>query len=157
MWRTTVFVIVALGLSLPVQAKPAKDKQHRATNESTLEQGVLDRGETFSPAERNLIRAYLLGEQHATAEQQNRDLPPGLQKNLARGKPLPPGWQKKVEPGQSLDFQVYRQSESLPDILLKRLPPPPVGAEIVRVGEKIIFLNSATRTILDAFDLVPER
>ena len=153
MWRTTVLVIVALGLSLPVQAKSAKDKQH---NESTLEQGAPNRG-AFSPAERNLIRAYLLGEQHATAGQQNRALPPGLQKNVARGKPLPPGWQKKVEPGQSLDFQVYRQSESLPDILLKRLPPPPVGAEIVRVGEKILFLNSANRTILDAFDLVPER
>lgn len=26
-------------------------------------------------------------------------LPPGLAKNLARGKPLPPGWRKKLEPG----------------------------------------------------------
>jgi hypothetical protein len=27
-----------------------------------------------------------------------RNLPPGLQKKLARGGTLPPGWQKKVEP-----------------------------------------------------------
>jgi hypothetical protein len=26
------------------------------------------------------------------------NLPPGLQKKLARGKPLPPGWQKKLQP-----------------------------------------------------------
>lgn len=25
------------------------------------------------------------------------DLPPGLQKKLARGRPLPPGWQKKLQ------------------------------------------------------------
>jgi hypothetical protein len=26
------------------------------------------------------------------------NLPPGLQKKVARGKPLPPGWQKKLQP-----------------------------------------------------------
>jgi hypothetical protein len=26
------------------------------------------------------------------------NLPPGLQKKLARGKPLPPGWQRKLQP-----------------------------------------------------------
>jgi hypothetical protein len=26
------------------------------------------------------------------------NLPPGLQKKLAKGKPLPPGWQKKLQP-----------------------------------------------------------
>ncbi len=157
MWRTTVLVIITLVLSMPVQAKSKKDRQHKATDESALEQGTLDRGKAFSPAERNLIRAYLLGEKRTTSEPQDKDLPPGLQKKVARGKPLPPGWQKKVEPGQSLDYQVYRQGKSLPDILLKRLPPPPVGSEIIQVGEKVIQLNSTTRTILDAFDLVPER
>jgi len=157
MWRITVLVIVALVMSLPVQAKPKKDRQHKAANESTLEQGALDRGETFSPAERNLIRAYLLGGKHTTSVPQSKDLPPGLQKKVARGKPLPPGWQKKVEPGQSLDYQVYRQSESLPEILLKRLPPPPVGAEVIRINEKVILLNSTSHTILDFFDLAPSR
>ncbi len=34
--------------------------------------------------------------QYYTAHPVN--LPPGLQKKLARGKPLPPGWQKKLQP-----------------------------------------------------------
>jgi len=156
MWRTTVCVILALVLSSHVQAKPDKVTPHKTNRQSTIEQTDRNRGETFNPAERNLIRAQLLGEKRTTTQQQ-KALPPGLQKKIARGKSLPPGWQKKVELGHSLDYQVYRQGESLPDILLRRLPPPPVGSEIIRVDEKIIHLDSATRTILDVFDLVPAR
>jgi Ni/Co efflux regulator RcnB len=153
MWRITVLVFVVLILSSPVHAKPKQDKQQRATGQANIEQTDRDRRETFNPAERNMIRAHLIGEKRTTTKRQ--DLPPGLQKKVARGKPLPPGWQKKVAPGHSLDYQVYRRGESLPDALLGRLPPPPVGSEIIQVGEKIILLNSTTRTILDAFDLVP--
>jgi len=156
MWRTTVYVILALILASPVQAKQDKDKQHKTNRQSTIEQADLNRRESFSPAERNLIRAHLLGQKH-TPPQQQKSLPPGLQKKIARGKSLPPGWQKKVESGHSLDYQVYRQSERLPDILLGRLPPPPIGSEIIQVDEKIILLDSATRTILDVFDLAPAR
>ena len=156
MWRTTVCVILALVLSSHVQAKPDKDKPHKTNRQSTIEQVDLNAGETFSPAERNLIRAQLL-EEKRTMRQQQKALPPGLQKKIARGRSLPPGWQKKVEPGHSLDYQVYRQGESLPDILLRRLPPPPVGSEIIRVDEKIIRLDSTTHTIFDVFDLVPAR
>ena len=156
MWRTTVCVILALVLSSHVQAKPDKDKPHKTNRQSTIEQVDLNAGETFSPAERNLIRAQLL-EEKRTMRQQQKALPPGLQKKIARGRSLPPGWQKKVEPGHSLDYQVYRQGESLPDILLRRLPPPPVGSEIIQVDEKIIRLDSTTHTIFDVFDLVPTR
>ena len=92
---------------------------------------------------------------HAKKKDKQKTLPPGLAKNVERGKPLPPGWQKKLEPGHSLDYHVYRQGESLPETLLRRLPPPPVGSEILQVDEKIILLNSTTRTILDVFDLAP--
>lgn len=155
MWRITVPVIVVLALSMPVHARPKQDKQHKTSGQAAVEQTELNRKETFSPAVRNLIRAHLVGEQHATTK--HRNLPPGLQKKVARGKPLPPGWQKKVEPGHSLDYRVYRQGQSLPEDLLKRLPPPPVGSEILQVEEKIILLNSTTRSILDVFDLVPAR
>ncbi len=156
MWRTTVCVILALVLSSHVQAKQDKDKSHKTNRQSTTEQVGLKSDVTFSPAERNLIRAQLL-EEKRTMRRQQKSLPPGLQKKMARGRSLPPGWQKKVEPGHSLDYQLYRQGEGLPDILLRRLPPPPVGSEIIRVDEKIIRLDSTTRTILDVFDLVPAR
>lgn len=154
MLRTAVFCVLALALSAQVQAKPEKDHPRKSDRQSTIEQPESSGRESFSPAERNLIRAYLLG-QRQTASQQQQALPPGLQKKIARGKSLPPGWQKKIEPGHSLDYHLYRQGESLPDALLKRLPPPPVGSEIIRVDEKVIRLNSTTRAILDVFDLAP--
>ena len=44
----------------------------------------------FSPREIEVIRAH-----YST---QDRSLPPGLQKKVARGGQLPPGWQRKMEP-----------------------------------------------------------
>jgi Ni/Co efflux regulator RcnB len=154
MWRITVLVLAVLALSLPSQAKPYQSKQHYAAGEASIEPFERDRSETFSPAERNLIRAHLNGSERKAAKQR-QELPYGLQKKIARGGSLPPGWRDKVVPGHSLDYQVYRQGESLPGDLLRRLPPPPVGSEIIRVDEKIILLNTTTRTILDAFDLAP--
>ena len=151
MWRIAILIIVALTITLPVQAKQKKSKQHETS------QVDVERKASFGPAERNLIRSYLLGPQHSVSQQKHKKLPPGLQKKVARGKALPPGWQKKVTLGRTLDYHVYRQGESLPDILLRRLPPPPIGSKILQVEDKIIRLNSAARTVLDVFDLTPTR
>ena len=155
MWRIFIMIIVALAVTMPVQAKSEKQKKHETSQKITKERVDVERREAFSPAERNLIRAQLLGQKSGTSQKNHKDLPPGLQKKVARGKALPPGWQKKVAPGQSLDYQVYRQGESLPDVLLQRLPPSPVGSEILQIENKVVRLNSATRTILDVFDLTP--
>lgn len=145
MWRFALLMIIALTVT-PVHAKPNKvHKQEKQTSKQAAGQG------SFSPAERNMIRSHLLGNQGEAS------LPSGLQKKVARGKSLPPGWQKKIVPGHNLDYQLYRQGVSLPDILLQRLPPAPVGSEIIQVHDKIIRLYAATRTILDVFDLVPRQ
>ena len=153
MRRVAILIIVALTATMPVYAKAKKDKKHAAQKVSKEQTAVA----TFSPAERNLIRAQLLGQKHPTSQQNHKNLPPGLQKKVARGKALPPGWQKKIEVGHSLDYHLYQQGESLPSLLLQRLPQPPAGSEILQVEDKIIRLNSATRTILDVFDLIPAR
>ena len=44
----------------------------------------------FAPREITVIRTHYAS--------RYRNLPPGLQKKLARGGTLPPGWQKKMEP-----------------------------------------------------------
>ena len=157
MWRLTTLLLIPLLTAVPVLAKPGLEKKNKTNRYTLAEQTQGDAMEKFSPAERNLIRSHLLRERQLAPQKSYQDLPPGLQKKVARGKALPPGWQKKVSPGRHLDYQVYRQGENLPDILLKRLPPPPVGSEILQVEDKIIRLNSATRTILDVFDLTPTR
>ena len=157
MWRIAVLIIVALTISVPIQAKQKKPEKHETSQAVVEKQVIIERKASFNPAERNLIRAHLLGLKRSTSQQKHKDLPPGLQKKVARGKSLPPGWQKKVAPGKTLNYHVFRQGESLPDALLRRLPPSPIGSEILQVEDKIIRLNSATRTILDAFDLTPTR
>jgi len=112
-----------------------------------------DRG-TFSSADRNLIRAWLLETQRReTSRPPAAELPPGLQKKVARGKPLPPGWQKKLTRGERLDREYYSWGRGLPDDLLRRLSPPPPGSEILQIEDRIIRLDAATRTILDVFGL----
>ena len=66
-------------------------------------------------------------------------LPPGIAKNLARGKALPPGIAKQY----------------LPDDLVAALPRPPAGYERVIVDGKILLVEVATRVIHDILsDLV---
>ncbi len=60
-------------------------------------------------------------------------LPPGIARNLARGKPLPPGIAKQY----------------LPDDLVRLLPPPPRGYERIIVDGKILLVEVATRVIHD--------
>lgn len=63
----------------------------------------------------------------------NKGLPPGIEKNLARGKPLPPG--------------IARQY--LPDGLIKTLPAPPKGYERIIVDGKVLLVEIATQVIHD--------
>lgn len=60
-------------------------------------------------------------------------LPPGIAKNLARGKPLPPGIAKQV----------------LPTALQSLLPPAPNGYERIIVAGKILLVAIATQVIVD--------
>ena len=60
-------------------------------------------------------------------------LPPGIAKNLGRGKPLSPGIAKQV----------------LPIALVNTLPPVPEGYERIIVAGKILLVESATQVITD--------
>lgn len=154
MRRSLFLIITALVVTMPAHADSNKPQKHSTVARERFD---MEQRGAFSPAERNLIRAQLVGQKRTASQQGDTNLRPGLQKKVARGKALPADWQKRVAPGQSLDYHVYRQGESLPDVLLHRLPPPPVGSEILRIEDKIVRLNSATRTILDVFDLIPAR
>ncbi len=63
-------------------------------------------------------------------------MPPGIEKNLARGKALPPGIAKQV----------------LPDGLLKRLPPAPHGYERILVSGRVLLVEIATQVIHDVLE-----
>ena len=93
----------------------------------------------FSEDEIRTIRAYY--ETHGFESRAGKGkgkggpqgLPPGIAKNLARGKPLPPGLAK----------------ESLPYDLQRQLPPLPRGYERVIVAGKILLIEVATQVVRD--------
>lgn len=64
-----------------------------------------------------------------------RNLPPGLQKKVARGGQLPPGWQKKFE--------------RFPDDVDRRLPPLPAGYSRGVIDGHAVIYNSRTNVIVD--------
>jgi len=95
----------------------------------------------FSDGEISTIRAYY--RDHAVARQGNgkgkngtKGLPPGIAKNLQRGKPLPPGIAKQV----------------LPSGLVALLPPAPEGFERVEIAGKVLLIEIATQVIHDVLE-----
>lgn len=70
---------------------------------------------------------------HGGGKGKHKGLPPGIAKNLARGKPLPPGIAK----------------QQLPDGLVHVLPAPPRGYERIIVDGKVLLVEIATQVIHD--------
>jgi len=84
---------------------------------------------TFSDADRRVIAEYF-----AAHPQTVKPLPPGIAKNVARGKPLPRGIAKT----------------RMPEDLITRLAPRP-GLEISIVGDRIVLLE-ASGLIVDVLE-----
>lgn len=89
----------------------------------------------FSSDEVRIIRAYYEQNRNSgPGKKKGRGaLPPGIAKNLARGKPLPPGIAKQVLPGE----------------LIGRLPPVHAGYERIIVDGKILLIEIATQVVRD--------
>jgi hypothetical protein len=92
----------------------------------------------FTDGEASIIRAYYRDQAAPRTGKQkgNKGLPPGIAKNLQRGKSLPPGIAKKALPG------------SLNDLL----PPPPGGFERIEMSGKVLLIEIATQVIHDVLD-----
>lgn len=89
---------------------------------------------TFSDAEVRIISAWY--DDHGRGKKgkaKRGGLPPGIAKNLARGKALPPGIAKQYLPGE----------------LQRALPAAPAGYERIIVGGKILLVEIATQVIHD--------
>ena len=91
----------------------------------------------FSDSEVRIIEAWYRehGSRHEAGQGRNGrgSLPPGIARNLARGKAVPPGIAKQY----------------LPDGLRQALPAPPAGYERVVVDGKVLLVEIATQIIHD--------
>ena len=97
----------------------------------------IDVSAVFSTDEITIIAAWYqdhdTGSAQGHGKKQPKALPPGIEKNLARGKPLPPGIAKQV----------------LPQGLIALLPSPPHGFERIIVDGKVLLVEVATNVIHD--------
>ena len=87
----------------------------------------------FTEDEIRIIRAYYQTHGSNYGKGKHKDLPPGIAKNLQRGKPLPPGIAK----------------QTLPHDLLRELPPAPKGYDRIIVAGKVLLVELATQIVRD--------
>ena len=92
---------------------------------------------SFSDEEIQIISAWY-SDRRSTIDRKSRKgqrngIPPGIAKNLERGKPLPPGVAK----------------QHLPEELRNSLPAPPDGYERIVVSGKVLLVDIATQVIHD--------
>jgi len=93
----------------------------------------------FSAHDRDIIHGYYYGDDRRGLPpglaKRGGDLPPGLQKQLARNGTLPPGLQKRCRP--------------FPEELEHRLAPLPPDYSRVTIGANILIVNRKTNVIAD--------
>jgi hypothetical protein len=119
MHRSTIVLGAAVGalLVMPPAAAAQQDKKGK-TQGPTVEVAA---SVSFSVTERRIIAEYFAGHRHNP-----QPLPPGIAKNLARGKPLPPGIAKR----------------QLPDGLVAQLPRR-AGVELAIFGDRVVLLEAS--------------
>lgn len=110
-----MFLMLAAALSTGAMAKNDKDhKEHKESKDKSY------------------------NEYHSDG----KDLPPGLQKKVAKGEPLPPGWQKKYRRGDILDLDIYDRGV--------RVGPIGIGGEVtIRIDGSLFKIHDKTRKIID--------
>ncbi len=101
--------------------------------EDRLEEEVVDEvlDGIFGEDDREIIERYARTKGVATTS-----LPPGIAKNVQRGKPLPPGIAKR----------------GLPTDLESRLPTLREGLERVIVGDDVTIIEEGTRIVVDVLE-----
>ena len=150
-------VVCGLLLVATVQAKSdnAAPKQAKppAPSAAAPEQPWLQM--EMTPLEKEIVKQYLVDMRAAQSKKSGpaKAPPPGAAKKGTSSAKLPPGWQKKITRGAVLPQTVYAQAQPLPDVVIRKLPPPPAGTILVILDGKVVRLLEATRTIVDVVEL----
>ena len=110
-----LLIAALLGSAAPVMAqKPDKPAKAKGPKDQPAVRVV------FVDSDRQVFREY-----YRTHREAVKPLPPGIAKNLARGKPLPPGIART----------------RVPDAVLVQLPWRPRGYNFFLVGDRVVLLD----------------
>ncbi|WP_151670832.1 hypothetical protein [Nitrincola schmidtii] len=163
-----LFFLLAMSLSLPVLASPpsftpaASNDRGRSANAPAnsdqrsapkAHQQNEDISADYQPIIRRVLEEYFgLSSTEANQTFEQKRIPPGLQKKLARGGDLPPGWQMKLARGDVFPPDLYAKSTRLPNHWAGR------GGntqeeEWLLLEDKIVRVVQGQGTILDVIDI----
>lgn len=117
-------VVIALAVAAPADAQRNNNNEGAPGRSQNAETTTI----TFGAVAEREIRGYF----QTNPVTSQGSLPPGIAKNLARGKPLPPGIAKR----------------GMPAGLAGKLPSYP-GHEVIIVDRDVILVNAATQIIVD--------
>jgi hypothetical protein len=120
-----IAALVAVSSAPAMAQRPDKPAKGKSTKDQPVVRVV------FHDSDRVVFREYYRAHREGV-----KPLPPGIAKNLARGKPLPPGIAKT----------------RVPDVVLVQLPWRPRGYTFFLVGDRIVLLdgNGLVADILDS-------
>lgn len=89
----------------------------------------------------------------AKNDKKQKNLPPALQKKFERSGELPPGWQKKLVKGEILGDDLYSIGKKTEIVLDDHKMAPRIGAEVLRIEDRIIRIKNDTKEILEVFGI----
>lgn len=131
------------------KGKPDKgDKSNQENGKDREDDGNTEwRKKSFRDNDRTGVIHYFSG-----FSDQERGLPPGLAKNLQRGKPLPPGWQKKVHGGYVIEDDLKDYFQPLEYSLFPVLEIVP-NTRLYLYGNRIVRVYEPRREVIDIIEV----
>lgn len=159
-----LFVVFGVLLVTTAQTKSAKAPPKKGTPSASSPSGAAPATSApedswlqmeITPLEKEIVKQHAADIRAMQSKKSRPDKasPSGRTKKAARSEKLPPGWQKKIARGAVLPQTVYAQAQPLPEVVMRKLPPPPAGTILVTLDGKVVRLLEATRTIVDVFEL----
>lgn len=132
-----VSLLLCATLAAPVAAAPPEGKGHKQKTEKSHGKGKHKESKHHDQDQDSLVVVHLSYDQARRIAYNNQaigyaSLPPGIRKNLARGKPLPPGIAKR----------------GVPPAVLAQLPAYP-GYEWQVAGSDLVLVSLATAVIAE--------
>jgi hypothetical protein len=123
-------IVLAASLAA-LAAAPAFAKPGKSWGGPHSKETAHDMSPQFTAADATRLRVHF-----AQAPVVWTGLPPGIAKNVGRGKPLPPGIAKKLPPG-----------------VLAQLPRHQ-GYEYARVGQDVVLIDATTKIVVDVIERI---
>jgi hypothetical protein len=122
-----VMLAGAVAIAAPKQGKGNKHARHEKVTSADRTDAHVHAHVVFGSGDVTIIREHYAP--------RYRNLPPGLQKIVARGGELPPGWRKKFEP--------------FPVVLERRLPVLPTPYKRGVLDGHAVIYNSQSNVVID--------